>query len=42
MKNKEIAGYAILRNKKIILAMDIGENPNNNLSKFLSIWSSFL
>ena len=32
-ENKEIAGYAILRNKKIILAMDIGENPNNNLSK---------
>ena len=33
-ENKEIAGYAILRNKKIILAMDIGENPNNNFSKF--------
>ena len=32
-ENREIAGYAILRNKKIILAMDIGENPNNNLSK---------
>jgi uncharacterized heparinase superfamily protein len=25
--NKEIAGYAILKNKKIILAMDIGPNP---------------
>jgi uncharacterized heparinase superfamily protein len=33
-ENKEIAGYAILKNKKIILAMDIGENPNNNFSKF--------
>jgi uncharacterized heparinase superfamily protein len=33
-ENKEIAGYAILRNKKIILAMDIGENPNNIFSKF--------
>jgi uncharacterized heparinase superfamily protein len=33
-ENKEIAGYAILRNKKIILAMDIGESPNNNFSKF--------
>jgi uncharacterized heparinase superfamily protein len=32
-KNKEIAGYAILRNKNIILAMDIGENPSNNFSK---------
>jgi len=32
-ENKEIAGYAILRNKKIVLAMDIGENPNNNFSK---------
>jgi len=33
-ENKEIAGYAILKNKKIILAMDIGESPNNNFSKF--------
>ena len=33
-KNKEIAGYAILRNKKVILTMDIGESPNNNFSKF--------
>ena len=33
-ENKEIAGYAILKNKKIILAMDIGENPNNDFSKF--------
>ena len=33
-ENKEIAGYAILRNKKIILTMDIGESPNNNFSKF--------
>ncbi|MDA9853624.1 heparinase II/III-family protein [Candidatus Pelagibacter sp.] len=33
-ESKEIAGYAILRNKKIILTMDIGESPNNNFSKF--------
>ena len=33
-ENKEIAGYAILKNKKIILAMDIGGNPNNDFSKF--------
>ena len=33
-ENKEIAGYAILRNKKIVLAMDIGENQNNNFSKY--------
>ncbi|MDC1126758.1 heparinase II/III-family protein [Candidatus Pelagibacter sp.] len=33
-ENKEIAGYAILRNKKIILAMDIGESPSNNFSRF--------
>ena len=33
-ENKEIAGYAILKNKKIILAMDIGESPSNNFSKF--------
>jgi len=26
-ENKEIAGYAILKNKKIILAMDIGPSP---------------
>jgi len=33
-ENKEIAGYAILKNKKIILTMDIGESPKNNFSKF--------
>jgi uncharacterized heparinase superfamily protein len=33
-ESKEIAGYAILRNKKIILAMDTGESPSNNFSKF--------
>jgi uncharacterized heparinase superfamily protein len=33
-ENKEIAGYAILKNKKIILTMDIGDSPNNNFSKF--------
>jgi uncharacterized heparinase superfamily protein len=33
-ESKEIAGYAILRNKKIILTMDIGGSPSNNFSKF--------
>jgi uncharacterized heparinase superfamily protein len=33
-ENKEIAGYAILKNKQIILTMDIGDSPNNNFSKF--------
>ena len=33
-ENKEIAGYAILKNKEIILTMDIGESPKNNFSKF--------
>ena len=33
-ENKEIAGYTILKNKKIILTMDIGGSPNNNFSKF--------
>ena len=33
-ENKEIDGYAILKNKKIILTMDIGESPTNNFSKF--------
>jgi uncharacterized heparinase superfamily protein len=33
-ESKEIASYAILRNKKIVLAMDIGESPSNNFSKF--------
>ena len=32
-KNNELAGYAILKNKKIILAMDIGSSPNKNYSK---------
>jgi uncharacterized heparinase superfamily protein len=32
-KNKELAGYAILKNKKIILAMDIGPSPSKNYSK---------
>jgi uncharacterized heparinase superfamily protein len=31
-ENKEIAGYAVLKNKKIILAMDIGPNPVGHLS----------
>jgi uncharacterized heparinase superfamily protein len=33
-ESKEIAGYAILKNKKIILTMDIGGSPTNNFSKF--------
>ncbi|MDC0445532.1 heparinase II/III-family protein [Candidatus Pelagibacter sp.] len=33
-ENKEIDGYAILKNKRIILAMDIGDSPSNNFSKF--------
>ncbi len=32
-ENKELAGYAILKNKKIILAMDIGPSPIKNFSK---------
>ena len=31
-ENKEVAGYAILKNKKIILAMDIGPSPINTHS----------
>ena len=33
-ENKEIAGYTILKNKKIILTMDVGDSPSNNFSKF--------
>ncbi|WP_435116459.1 heparinase II/III-family protein [Candidatus Pelagibacter bacterium nBUS_49] len=33
-ENKEIAGYAILKSKKIIFTMDIGDSPSNNFSKF--------
>jgi uncharacterized heparinase superfamily protein len=32
-EDKELAGYAILRNKKIVLAIDIGANPKRNFSK---------
>ena len=32
-ENKEIAGYVVLKNKKIVLAMDIGASPNRNFSK---------
>ena len=32
-ENKELAGYGILRNKKIVLAMDIGSSPSKNFSK---------
>jgi len=33
-ESKEIAGYAIIRNKKIILTMDVGESPSGIFSKF--------
>ena len=33
-ENKEIDGYAILKNKRIMLTMDIGDSPSNNFSKF--------
>ena len=33
-ESKEVAGYAILKNRRIILTMDIGDSPNNNYSKF--------
>ena len=32
-ENKELAGYAVLKNKKIILAMDVGSSPIKNHSK---------
>ena len=32
-ENRELAGYAILSNRKIVLAMDVGPSPNRNLSK---------
>ncbi|MDC0179223.1 heparinase II/III-family protein [Candidatus Pelagibacter sp.] len=32
-ENKELAGYVILKNKRIILIMDIGDSPNYNFSK---------
>ena len=31
-ENKEVAGYAILKNKKIVLVMDIGASPNKTFS----------
>ena len=31
--NKELAGYAILKGKKMILAMDVGSSPSKNFSK---------
>ena len=33
-ENRELAGYTILKNKKIILSMDIGDSPSDNFSKF--------
>jgi uncharacterized heparinase superfamily protein len=33
-ESKEIAGYAILKSKKIILTMDMGDSPSKNFSKF--------
>ena len=32
-ENKELAGYAILKNKKIILVMDVGSSPSKIFSK---------
>ena len=32
-ENRELGGYTILKNKKIVLAMDTGASPNRNLSK---------
>ena len=32
-KNKDYAGYAILKNKKITLVMDVGSSPNKKYSK---------
>ena len=32
-ENRELGGYAILRNKKISLIMDIGSSPNKIFSK---------
>ena len=34
----ELAGYAILKNKKFILAADIGSNPEKIYTKRLSSW----
>ncbi|WP_435096658.1 heparinase II/III family protein [Candidatus Pelagibacter bacterium nBUS_27] len=33
-ENKELAGYAVLKNKKVILSMDIGNSPSENFSRF--------
>ncbi|MDA8737639.1 heparinase II/III-family protein [Candidatus Pelagibacter bacterium] len=33
-ENRELAGYAILKDRKIILSMDIGNSPNDKFSKF--------
>jgi uncharacterized heparinase superfamily protein len=33
-ENRELAGYAILKNKRITLSMDIGDSPRDNFSKF--------
>jgi uncharacterized heparinase superfamily protein len=33
-ESRENAGYVILKSKKIILTMDIGDSPSNNFSKF--------
>ncbi len=32
-ENKEYGGYAVLKNKKISLVMDVGNSPNSNFSK---------
>ena len=33
-ENKELAGYVVLRNKKIVLAMDVGDSPNKTFLFF--------
>jgi len=32
-ENKELAGYTVLKNKKIVIAMDVGGSPSRNFSK---------
>ena len=32
-QNRELAGYAILKNKKILLVMDVGASPSKNFSR---------
>jgi uncharacterized heparinase superfamily protein len=32
-QNRELGGYVILKNKKIVLSMDVGDSPSDNFSK---------